>query len=255
MKIVAIIQARLGSTRLPGKVLKKVYGKSILQHVVTRVKAVKSIDEIVIATTKNLEDKLIENEANKLGIKCYCGSETNVLQRYYEAAKQSQADVIIRITSDCPLIDPLVISNMVSEFENQSPNIDYLSNTLQRTFPRGLDVEIFTRNALERCYNYAKEDFELEHVTPYIYNNPNIFRIFNYKNDRDYSMYRITIDTEKDFRLYFEIYDNLYDGSNMFYLNDIISFLESNPEIAFSNHDIKTMQFNNQEFKGVTIND
>lgn len=229
MKIGAIIQARMGSTRLSGKVMKGIKDKTVLQHVIERVQQSKLVDEVIIATTVHERDNVIENEANKHGVKVFRGSEGDVLSRYYFAAKENAIDVVIRITSDCPLIDPYVMDDIINIYI--SGNYEIATNASadisHRTFPRGLDVEVFSFNALEKAYNNAKETYQREHVTPYIYENSE--KSFIYKNNIDYSKYRWTLDTEEDFELISKVYDRLYKGKHDFYLNDIIELFESEP--------------------------
>lgn len=246
-KAVAIIQARLGSTRLPGKVMKKIAGKTVLQHVVERVQVSKGIDGIVIATTTKEEDLLIAKEAERLGVKYYRGSEEDVLARYYYAAKENKADIVVRITSDCPLIDPFVLDNMLSKFceANDEIEVDYMSNTIQRTFPRGLDAEIFSFAALEKAFNEAGKNYEREHVTPYFYQNPQIFTIIGYREDEDNSEYRLTLDTEEDLLVITQIYEHLYRGERLIKTEEIISFIEKHPEIKAINEAVKQKELGN----------
>lgn len=240
-KIAAIIQARMGSTRLPGKVLKKIKDKSILQHVIDRVSTVKNLDEIIIATTKNQRDNAIIDEAVRLGVKYYRGDEEDVLGRHYYAAKDNSIDIIVRITSDCPVIDPIIIEQMINKFMtlNKIQTVDYMNNTLEATFPRGMDTEIFTFKSLEKAFIEAKNNYEREHVTPYIYLNPDKFNIIVFKNSSDFSKYRLTLDTPQDLQVIENIYDKLYKKSEIFYLNDIIDVLKKYPEIAKNNENIK----------------
>lgn len=243
-KVVAIIQARMGSTRLLGKVMLKLCGKTVLAHDIERIKQSSLIDEIVIATTILEDDDIIEKEALKNGVKVYRGSEKNVLSRYYEAAKENNADIIIRITSDCPLIDPVIINNMIefylkNEYEvvtNVGAGIEY------RTYPRGLDVEIFSFENLNEAHAYAKEDYEKEHVTPYIYDNSK--KIYYFQNSINYSKYRWTVDTEEDFILIEEIYKELYKGKHDFYFEDILKLFYKKPELFEINKYVEQKRIN-----------
>lgn len=229
MKIGAIIQARMGSTRLPEKVMKNLEGKTVLEHVIERVKQSKLIGEIIIATTTQERDSVIEAEALRCGVKSFRGSEDDVLSRYYFAAKQNKLDIVVRITSDCPLIDPMILDDII-QFHKLN-NYEIITNAgndlVNRTYPRGLDAEIFTFDILENAYNNAREKYQREHVTPYIYETTQ--NVYFYKNDIDYSMYRWTLDTEEDFELIKEIYNYLYKGIHDFYLNDIIELFEQKP--------------------------
>lgn len=233
MRVAAIIQARMGSTRLPGKVMMKLQGKTVLDHVISRVKQSKEIDTIVIATTTKSDDATIAEEANRLNVKCFRGLEEDVLSRYYYAAKENKADVIVRITSDCPLIDSKVIDEAVLKFKAlyAANAVDYLSNSIERTYPRGLDIEIVPFNKLEEAFNNADKPYQREHVTPYFYENPDRFTLVNYLNDADYSYYRLTLDTPEDFELITKIYEELYHGQHDFYLKELLELFERQPEL------------------------
>lgn len=242
MKTVAIIQARMGSTRLPGKVMKELCGKTILAHVINRVKLCPLIDEVVIATTTHSQDDVIIQEAEQYDIQWFRGSETNVLERYYQAAKRFEADVIVRVTSDCPLFDPDILTEMLDYFQtetSQGLSIDYLSNSLNRSYPRGLDAEIFTIAALEKSYLEAQLDYEKEHVTPYIYQHPELFSLHNQSWDEDFSEYRWTLDTEEDWQFISKIYQELYRKEKTFNTDEILEFLDENPHLQLINGHIQ----------------
>ena len=198
-KTVAIIQARMGSTRLPGKVMKDLKGKPVLWHVIERVKQAKNIDQIIIATTIHKRDKIIHDKAMEWGIKAYKGSEEDVLARYFKAANKNDIDTVVRITSDCPLIDPQVIDEIVEYYTKNNYTLvtNAGSDLNNRTYPRGLDIEVFSFKVLEKAYENAKEKYQREHVTPYIYENHE--DVFYYKNNQDLSNYRLTLDTKEDF--------------------------------------------------------
>jgi spore coat polysaccharide biosynthesis protein SpsF len=240
MKTTAIIQARMGSTRLPGKILKDLMGKTVLRHVIERVGQSKCIDEIVIATTTLQSDDMVVNEAVKCGVKYFRGSEEDVLARYYLAAKENEADIVVRITSDCPLIDPIVIDKVIVFFKEQKV-YDIVSNASsnlrERTYPRGLDTEVFSFDALENAYKKANMQYQREHVTPYIYENSSL--IYYIKNKIDYSMHRWTLDTEEDFMLIKELYYHLYQNKHNFYLQDIIRLFKLYPELIQINAHIE----------------
>lgn len=235
MRIVAIIQARVSSTRLPGKILLPLGEDNVLGHVVYRVRLAKKISDIVIATSVKSVDDSIAGFCLIREYACYRGSETDVLSRYYYAAKQFDADIIIRITSDCPLIDPVLLDEMIDCYLKAQP-IDYLSNTFLRTYPRGLDIEIFNFSSLEKSYFNAKMAYEREHVTAYIQSNPREFKLENYKIDKNYSHYRWTLDTLEDYRFFLELskHTNLL-GNNM---HDIIACLEDNQDLGLINHHV-----------------
>lgn len=236
MKIVAIVQARMGSTRLPGKVLKEINKKSLLNYQIERMNQIKLINQIVVATTPNGNEEII-NLCKFNNLDYFIGSENNVLERYYQAAKKFDADIIVRMTADCPLIDPDVVNQIISYYlEN---NFDYVSNTQKRTFPRGLDAEVFSFKALEKAYNEANKDYELEHVTPYIYLNKNLFTIGQYTQEIDLSGIRLTVDTREDFQLVQSIISELYAYNNNFRLQDIINLLNQKPQLLEINKNIQ----------------
>lgn len=239
MKVVCIMQARVGSSRLPAKVLKKIAGKTVLEHDVDRLNRVKSIDEIVIATTIEERDYKIVDEANRLGVKFFRGSEDDVLSRYYFAAKENNADVVVRVTSDCPLLDSKVTDEIIRFYLENYPRYDYVSNTLDRTYPRGLDTEVFSFKALEKAFYEAKEDFQREHVTPFIWDNNKEFLNYQFKQSEDNSNLRLTLDTEEDLKLITEVYSELYDDNNNFGLEEVTSLFKRRPELIDINKEIE----------------
>lgn len=248
MKVVAIIQARMGSTRLPGKVMKEIVDKTVLEHVITRVKQAKGIDEIVIATTIKPEDEIIAIESERLGVKVFRGSEEDVLSRYYYAAKENNADIVIRITSDCPLIDSDIIDEMIYKFKSlyMKDKVDYLSNTIERSFPRGLDVEVFLFKILYKAFHNAEKTYQREHVTPYIYENPQKFKLVGHTSEIDYSNHRWTLDTQEDFELITKIYEGLYSDDKLILFNDIVKYLSLYPEYMQINATINQRELRGQ---------
>lgn len=235
MRTVAIIQAHMGSIRLPGKVMKSLCGKSVLGHVIERVKACHLLDDIVIAATISSADDVIIAEAEKYRVKWFRGSEEDVLERYYLAAKEYEAETVVRITSDCPLFDTNVLTEMLQYFNSEQKNglkIDYLSNTLTRSYPRGFDIEIFTFATLEKAFKESGKTYEREHVTPYIYKHPELFSLQDKTNDEDLSSYRLTLDTEEDFKLIKEIYITLYKEGEIFSTEKVLQLLKRRPDLA-----------------------
>lgn len=230
MKVAAIIQARIGSTRLPGKILKTVNGKTLLEYQIERVKKAKGIDQIIIATTIKESEQPIVELCERLGIEYYRGSEENVLSRYYETAQKFRADVIVRLTSDCPIIDPVVIDKVIKEYLDNEPLYDYVSNTLERTYPRGLDTEVFSFEALKKAFREAVLPRDKEHVTAYFYTNPHLFNLRGIKNEINYGSFRWTVDTMEDFKLIDLILSELYDPSKLFLLDDVLTLLRKHPE-------------------------
>lgn len=247
MKVVCIVQARIGSTRLPGKVLKDICGKTVLEHDLDRLRRVKNIDDIVIATTTSEKDIAIVKECERLKVKCFRGSEEDVLSRYYFAAKENGADVVVRITSDCPLLDSEVTESVIQCYLENSGEYDYVSNTIDRSYPRGLDTEVFNLCALEKAFNEATSQRDREHVTPYIWDNDNIFKNYQYKNETDYSDFRWTLDTEEDLKLISIIYEQFKD-KDYFDMNDIVKFLDKNPEVKEINKGIEQKKIDDSLF-------
>jgi spore coat polysaccharide biosynthesis protein SpsF len=209
MNVTAIIQARMGSTRLPGKVMKVLGDRTVLAHVISRVKAVPSITRVVVATTVLPEDAAIAAEARRYGAHVYRGSEKHVLSRYYKAATEVQADVVVRFTSDCPLLDPAVADRVIRTFLDG--DYDYARLGLE-THPRGLDVEVFTYEVLKQAYGEATKEYEFEHVTTFILERPDRFKIARVQQDSDESRYRLTLDTPEDWQLIANVYGVLYKG-------------------------------------------
>lgn len=230
MRIVIIVQARMTSTRLPGKILKEVMGKPLLEYQIERLKRVTLADDIVIATTENDTDLPIINLCKKLNINYFRGSEDDVLSRYYYAAKQYHADHVVRVTSDCPIIDHQVIDQVIRFYLDSRDNCDCVANGIERTYPRGMDTEIFAFSLLEDAFFKAKVDYEREHVTPYIYANSDTYKIKNYSYKKNCSQHRWTVDTPEDFLLIKNIIESLYIDNNDFTLEDCLDLLDKNPQ-------------------------
>ena len=204
MKIVAIVQARMGSTRLPGKVLRSIGNKTVIELLLERLHLSKKIDQIIVASTTNPKDTPLKDFLEEKGYKCELGSEDNVLDRYVTVSKLYQADVVIRITGDCPLVDYRLIDTMIEYFLKEE--LDYFCNTNPPSFPDGLDVEIFKSESLYDAHKKTKDSFDLEHVTPFL-RNDKLYKIANFKNDTDLSRLRWTLDEEKDFSVIHKIFD------------------------------------------------
>jgi spore coat polysaccharide biosynthesis protein SpsF len=242
MKVVALIQARMGSERLPGKVLKYLHGISVLNWVVSRVKQCHYIEKVVLATTTSPGDDPIVDACHTLGVDVFRGSEEDVLGRFYNAALEHHADIVVRICCDCPLIDPTVIDAMLISYieRNKTEKIDYLSNTLERTFPRGLDAEIFSFIALQKAFESAQKPFEREHVTPYIYMNEHDFKIEHYKGSLQKADLRWTLDTEEDFS-FLQSLIGMCSNQNKLSLttDELIACLEKNASLISINAHIQ----------------
>lgn len=241
MKIGAIVQARTSSTRLPEKVLKNLpYDSNItvLEQVIRRLKKSNMLNEIIVATTTDEDDEKIVNIAKKEKVPWFKGSKDNVLERYYLAAKKNNLDIVVRITSDCPCVDHDIVDLIIEN--HLKLNLDYTSNTLIRTFPVGLDVEVINFNTLKKCYNDAEGDLEKEHVTTYVHKNPDLFKTENIKaSDKLYGPYiRVTLDTEEDYALLCAIFDYLYKNDNYFKSEDIIKLFNDKPWLELINKKI-----------------
>lgn len=240
--LVAIIQARMGSTRLPGKVMLDLCGHSVLWHVVDRVRRSGVAGRIVVATTGAARDDLVVAEAAAAGAEVWRGSEDDVLTRYYDAACCYGAQHILRITSDCPLLDPDLVGAMVDAYSAR-PELDYMSNCIVRRYPQGLDAELMRIDALEAAFREAREDYQREHVTPYIYQHPERFKLAPFIGEVDYSRLRWTLDTPEDRRVIESIYRALYPRNHEFTTNDILALLKEWPELETMNSHVKQKSF------------
>ena len=234
MKIGAVIQARFTSERLPGKILKKMPPSSeitVLEQVIRRLKGSKMLSDFVVATTTENEAGKIADIAKKENIKCFKGSIEDVLSRFYTASKQNALDVVVRITSDCPCVDPEVVDSIIEK--HLKTKADYTSNTLERTYPRGLDAEAINLRSLEVAHKNAKKDYEREHVTPYIYQNPGIFKIEQVKAPAEIYApdIRITLDTIEDYDLLCKVFERLYPANSFFNTEDIVTLFKNEPEL------------------------
>ncbi|MEK4228434.1 glycosyltransferase family protein [Solibacillus sp. FSL H8-0538] len=225
----AILQARMSSSRLPGKVMKLLLGKPMLLRQIERIKRSNGIDALIVATTTEVEDDEIAFMCKENNILCYRGSLENVLDRFYKISIKYQPDNIIRLTGDCPLIDPDIIDKVIECHLNNGN--DYTSNIIPPTFPDGLDTEVFTVNALEKIYNEANRPSLKEHVTLYVNENPYLFKRENVVNTVDLSLHRWTVDEQEDYELVCRIYENLFPENPNFNMHDILHFLEDYKEL------------------------
>ena len=230
MKIAAIVAARMGSSRLPDKVLRPILGIPILELIVKRLQGCRLLTEVVIATSEHPRDAVIIKFAQERGFPVGAGPEQDVLGRYYKVAQSRQVDLIVRITGDCPLIDPEVTDSVIKRhLENE--NADFTSNVVERTFPRGFDTEVITFSCLKRLYEEAREEVYREHVTNYLYDYPEKFLIQSVTSPVDHSSLRICVDTEEDFQLVSKIYEALYRKNPHFGFNEIIQLVNDRPEL------------------------
>ena len=238
---IAIIQARMNSTRLPKKVLMEVDGIPLLKYQLKRIGASNIIDKLIVATSTKVTDNIIENFCKKNEIACYRGSEDDVLNRYYECAKKYKSDVIVRLTADCPLLDPKVIDTILKVYLTNS--YDFVTNTSpiigESTYPDGMDVEIFSFKILDKAQKEAKKPSDREHVTSFFWRKKNLFSTFRCSLKKDLSAYRITLDYTKDFEVISAIIQALHLKDPFFSMNDIIRFLDENPKIKLLNSEFK----------------
>ncbi|HEX3145724.1 MAG TPA: glycosyltransferase family protein [Pyrinomonadaceae bacterium] len=234
MNIVAIIQARMASTRLPGKVLAKLGDRPLLAQVVNRASRARLLNTILVATSTSQSDDAIKDFCEAGAVRLFRGSEQDVLDRYYQAAKFVQADVVVRLTADCPLLDPAVIDKVVEVFTRG--DFDYVANVLVCTYPDGLDTEVFSFPVLERAWREAQLSSEREHVTPYMRNHPDLFRLKNVTHSEDLSSLRWTVDEPRDLEFARAIYARF--GEQRFDMNDVLKLLRDQPDLAELNSGI-----------------
>lgn len=246
MKTAAIIQARMTSTRLPGKVIKPVLGRPLLSYMIERLKQCTTFDDIIIATTTNSTDDVLVELAKKENVKCYRGSELDVLGRVLNALEHFNIDLMVETTGDCPLIDTAIVDSVVNSYLEW--NFDYVSNTLSPGYPRGLACQVFSTELLRKVASLTQDPVDREHVSFYIYQHPEKYRLGDVKApprhcDPDL---RLTVDTPEDFEVIKLIIENLYPQKPHFNLDDILAFLAKNPSIRQINAGIvqKTAQYN-----------
>jgi spore coat polysaccharide biosynthesis protein SpsF len=240
MRTVAIIQARMSSSRLPGKVLLDLGGEPMLVRVIERARRAKTIDEVAVATTTDPSDDPLEALCRDRGYAVYRGSMFDVLDRFYGAARQLNADVIVRITADCPVIDPDVIDQVVNAFHEHK--VDFAANRLpppwKRTWPIGLDTEVCGFTGLELAWKEARLPYEREHVMPYFYDEPGRFRTIVIEHEPDYGGQRWTVDTAEDLRLLNIIFEH-FQGQDTFTWRDVLSLVQNEPELAQINAGVR----------------
>ena len=235
--IAAVVQARVTSTRLPGKVLKTLAGKPMIIQQLERIDHCSMLDKVILATSVDVTDDPLAKVVQAVGREVFRGSLNNVLNRYYEAARQYSPDHVVRLTGDCPLVDPRIIDQVIQAHVEQ-PN-DYTSNTLKPSYPDGLDVEVVTFSALEKCFKLARLPSELEHVTQYIHNHVGEFRVCNVKHKSDLSNMRWTVDEPEDFEFVETIYKKLFTKNPSFDMHDVLDLLTAEPELQRINHKFK----------------
>ena len=240
LRRVIIVQARMGSTRLPGKVMKEVAGRPMLAQQIKRLRRCTAVDDLMIATTDLPADDIIMELARKLGVSCFRGSEQDVLGRYVGAARQARAEVVVRVTADCPLIDPEVSDRVIQELTEHAGECDYASNVLRRTYPQGLDVEVMFWDTLLRLDRLSRSPTEREHVTVLPRARPDLFFCRSIEDDQDNADLRWTVDTEVDLQVIRTLFEKLDLGQNPLAYRQIIAFVRAHPELGALNKDEKT---------------
>lgn len=248
--IICIVQARMSSVRLPGKVLMPLAGKPVIGQVFHQLSFSGRISKIILATSDEITDRALVEWAAGNGSDYFTGSLNDVLDRFYQCAKKNKADVVVRITADCPLINPVIVDEVIKRYEEC--DFDYVSNVNPPTFPDGLDVEVFSFKALETAWTEAKMKSEREHVTLFIRNNPGEFKLSNYSGKTDYSNIRLTLDNQDDYKLLSIIYDNLNNESKFIDLPEVLNLLNTDNSLLninklYSRNEGLTKSLNNDE--------
>jgi spore coat polysaccharide biosynthesis protein SpsF len=235
VKVVGVIQARTGSTRLPGKVLMPLGGRPLLQRMLERVQESRELDALVVATTRLAADSSIRSLCDALGVDCISGDASDLLDRHLQAARATDAEAIVKIPSDCPLIDPRVIDRVVGFFRAHSPSLDFVSNLYPPSWPDGNDVEVLRRETLEIAWAEAKRPFQREHTTPFVWDQPERFRLGNVTWDAGVDLsasHRLTLDYLEDYQVIATVFGALHrPGGPLFGVEEIVAFLDGNPEV------------------------
>jgi len=234
MKTIAILQARMSSSRFPGKVLLELFGRPMLARQIDRVRRAEMIDRLVIATSNQAEDSAIEDLCREIGLKCFRGSLDDVLDRFFQCARSQDPDHVVRLTGDCPLADPAIIDRVVRF--HLGGDFDYTSNVLEPTWPDGLDVEVMKFRCLADAHAEAELPSEREHATSFIYKRPERYRLGSVTQAEDQSSVRLTVDEPEDFQMVSEIYETLYPRNPAFGLDDVMDLLTKTPEILGLNN-------------------
>jgi spore coat polysaccharide biosynthesis protein SpsF len=228
----------MGSSRLPGKVLMDLEGKTALEHVVRRTQRCREIDQVVVATAKLPTDDVIVRACAQMQVPVFRGSDSDVLDRFASAARAFEAEICVRITSDCPLIDPEVSGEIIRSFKQASPPLDYASNKIPQSYPRGLDTEVFTFEALERTWRQATQHYERTHVTIYMYEHPEQFRLLSVVSGVDRADWRWCVDTSEDLEFVRQVYRRL-GADGLFSWQDVLALLEREPSLKEINRHVR----------------
>jgi spore coat polysaccharide biosynthesis protein SpsF len=236
MKIIAIIQAHMGSTRLPGKVLRDLGGRTMLARVVRRAQRASLLNEVTVACSTLPQDDVIVQECDALGIRWYRGSDSDVLDRFHGAASAFESEAVVRITSDCPLIEPEIVDQVIDAFLRS--DADYASNTIDRSYPRGLDTEVFKKSCLDRAWKEGHEAHHRVHVTPYLYEMPKLFKNVQVRGETDLSDLRWTVDTKEDYDFASAVFSH-FGNRDDFAWRDVLTLLEAQPQLSAINQHIQ----------------
>lgn len=231
LKIVAVIQARMGSTRLPKKAIKKILDKTLIEWAKYRLQFSKTVDQIVLSTAGTKDNDVLAEHAEKIGLEYYRGSENDLVSRLLETAKKFSADAIVRITGDCPLVDPKMVDSLIEKYLKNPKNIDYVCNILPPTYPDGMDVEIISSAALERLNKEVKNKLYREWLTTTIMENPDKYRILNVPYEKNISDLRLTVDYLEDFELAEKIFKSLHEEGKIFFMEDILELFKKEPSL------------------------
>lgn len=229
-KVIAFIQARMGSRRLVKKALADISGKTMVENIFFRLKAAKELDDIILVTSDTAENDILAVHAKNIGLKCFRGSEEDLLERFYKASVKFKANAIIRITGDCPLVDPLLVDKMARIYRKNYDKFDLFTNVFPPSFPQGLDIEVLPFSVLEKLYHEVKGSFYRECFFAYIMENKDKFRIYNLKSDVSFLSMRWTVDYPEDLKFIREIFKAL--GNKIFSFKEVLKFLKKNPEIS-----------------------
>lgn len=247
--IAVIVQARMGSTRLPGKVLREIAGRPMLSYQIERLRRVRRADRIVIAIPDDASNQPLERFCAAERVSCVRGPEQDVLARYALAARDCGASVVVRVTSDCPLLDPSLVDLAIDALMDADPRPDYVSNMLKPTWPYGMAVEAFTRAALDAADGEARDSAEREHVTPFIYWRADRFRLHSLTRQPDLSGVRLTVDTPEDFDLVSRVLAELYPAKPQFNMDDVLALLDAHPDWSAINQHIQQKAVSANEAK------
>ena len=234
-KVIAVVQVRMGSTRLPNKALVEIIGRPMLWHIANRLKFAERIDRVVISTSDEPRDDPIREFAERNDIPCFAGSELDLIDRIYRTALKFEAEALVRITGDCPLVEPMIVDKLVFEYLNDFKNIDYVSNTLPPTYPHGLDAEIYPTSTLKRLWDEIENPFYREWFPVYLWDHKDEFRIINITHQKDLSNLRWTVDYEEDLAFVREVYKRLYLDGRIFTMVDLLDLLQTEPSLTALN--------------------